>query len=162
MRRRSLTHAHSPHQGVNATPLIDIVMCMIVFFLLVGKMAQDRGAAVQLPESPSGREEQAAAVIIVTVTALPAAPVATSLPSARDGGFAGIGVFVEVDGENVGNTRELESSIRTHLAADLTASIQLRADRDLSFAAIEPVLRALGNAGAKSVRFAAEKTGVGL
>ena len=30
--------------GVNVTPLIDIVMCMIIFFMLVAKIGVDTGA----------------------------------------------------------------------------------------------------------------------
>ena len=41
-----------------ATPLIDVVMCLIIF--PAGRQAaSDRGATVRLPDSLSGREEQA-------------------------------------------------------------------------------------------------------
>jgi biopolymer transport protein ExbD len=30
--------------GVNVTPLIDIVMCLIIFFMLVAKIGVDTGA----------------------------------------------------------------------------------------------------------------------
>jgi biopolymer transport protein ExbD len=160
MRRRTTPGATTGHDhGVNATPLIDVVMCLIIFFLLVGRIAQDRGAAVRLPESARGHEEQAATILVVTVTALPPTPIAAGAPSAREGGFAAIGVAVEVDGETVGDSGALEKAVRGKLAIDAQASIQLRADRELSFAAVEPVLRAVGNAGAKSVRFATEKAG---
>ena len=99
MRRRMLTGQHAVHQGVNATPLIDVVMCLIIFFLLVGKLASDRGAAVRLPESARGHEEQAATILVVTVTALPSGPIVTDAASPREGGFAAIGVEVEVDGK---------------------------------------------------------------
>ncbi len=158
MRRRMLTGQHAVHQGVNATPLIDVVMCLIIFFLLVGKLASDRGAAVRLPESARGHEEQAATILVVTVTALPSGPIVTDAASPREGGFAAIGVEVEVDGKTLQGSKDLESAVRAKLATDLQASIQIRADRDLSFAAVEPVLRACGNAGARSVRLAAEKT----
>lgn len=161
MRRRmtpgAATAGHD--HGVNATPLIDVVMCLIIFFLLVGRIAHDRGAAVRLPESTRGYEEQAATILVVTVTALPPTPITAGAPSARNGGFAAIGVAVEVDGSAITNTGELENAVRGALAKDAQASVQLRADRELSFAAVEPVLKALGNAGAKSVRFATEKAG---
>jgi biopolymer transport protein ExbD len=144
---------------VNATPLIDVVMCLIIFFLLVGRLATDRGAAVRLPESARGHEEQSATVLVVTVTALPPESVNADAPSPRDGGFASIGVSVQVDGAAVTDGKALESAVRAKLATDINASIQVRADKELSFAAVEPVLRSCGNAGAKSVRLATEKTG---
>ena len=36
---------------LNVTPLIDIVMVLIIFFLLVGQLAMDRKGAVDLPEA---------------------------------------------------------------------------------------------------------------
>lgn len=159
MRRRQITGSHPVHQGVNATPLIDVVMCLIIFFLLVGKLATDRGAAVRLPESARGHEETAANVLVVTITPLPAGSIVANPADPRAGGFAGIGVAVEVDGVSIDDSKQLEDLVRGKLRVDASASIQIRADRELSFAAVEPVLRSCGNAGAKSVRLAAEKNG---
>lgn len=154
-----ITGPHPVHQGVNATPLIDVVMCLIIFFLLVGKLATDRGAAVRLPDSNRGHEESAATVLVVTITPLPAGAIIANPADPRSGGFAGIGVAVEVDGQRIDDSKALESLVRAKLTQDAGASIQIRADRELSFAAVEPVLRSCGNAGAKSVRLAAEKNG---
>lgn len=145
------------HEGVNATPLIDVVMCLIIFFLLVGKLASDRGAAVRLPDSLSGREEQAASVLVVTISPLPGAPIVSGLPTPGEPGWSALGVSVQADGAILADARELESAVRSALAKDAGASIQLRADRDLPFGVVEPVLRACGNAGARTIRFAAEK-----
>lgn len=145
------------HEGVNATPLIDVVMCLIIFFLLVGKLASDRGAAVRLPDSLSGREEQAASVLVVTISQLPDRPIATGVATPGEAGWASLGVSVQADGATIVDAKGLESAVRAALAQDAGVSIQLRADRDLPFGVVEPVLRSFGNAGAKSVRFAAEK-----
>src|SRR4051812_31371187 len=42
--------------GVNVTPLIDIVMCLIIFFMLVAKIGVDTGAdnKIAIPESIRG------------------------------------------------------------------------------------------------------------
>ena len=44
--------------GVNVTPLIDIIMCMIVFFMLVAKIGIDTGAdkSITLPASFIGND----------------------------------------------------------------------------------------------------------
>lgn len=53
-----LTTAHRPPargpSHVNVTPLIDIVMVMIVFYLLVGRLAMDRRGELDLPQSIRG------------------------------------------------------------------------------------------------------------
>jgi biopolymer transport protein ExbD len=49
-------HRLSPKGGghINVTPLIDIVMVLIVFYLLVGNLAVDRRGELELPESARG------------------------------------------------------------------------------------------------------------
>jgi biopolymer transport protein ExbD len=44
--------------GVNVTPLIDIVMCLIIFFMLVAKIGVDTGAdqRISIPSSFQGLE----------------------------------------------------------------------------------------------------------
>lgn len=42
--------------GVNVTPLIDIVMCLIIFFMLVAKIGISTGAeAMEIPETIQGK-----------------------------------------------------------------------------------------------------------
>ena len=36
-------------EGVNVVPMIDVVLCLIVFFLLVGHLAAERRVAMNLP-----------------------------------------------------------------------------------------------------------------
>jgi len=41
--------------GVNVTPLIDVVMCLIIFFMLVAKIGVNTGAKkMELPETIIG------------------------------------------------------------------------------------------------------------
>jgi biopolymer transport protein ExbD len=160
MRRRSITGQQSHFEGINATPLIDVVMCLIIFFLIVGKLATDRGAAVKLPESAAGAEERSRNVLVVTVARLPGAGVtANASPSRAAATWADLGVRVQLDGDDQRDSKSLEGAVRIRMAGSPELSVQVRADRDLPFGLIEPVLRACGNAGAKGVRFAAERTG---
>lgn len=152
MQRRLLASASSAQsfEAVNVTPLIDVVMCLIIFFLIVGKLATDRGIPVRLPQTGVGQEENAAAVMIVTV-----ARAADGLPGA---GWAALGVVVQIDGQNVVDAKALENAVRAKMAVQPALSIQVRADRELSFGSVEPVLRAAGLGGARSVRLATERT----
>src|ERR671912_2808347 len=54
MRKRGLPENHVAHP--NVTPLIDIVMCLIIFFMLVAKIGVDTGAdqAIVIPASFQG------------------------------------------------------------------------------------------------------------
>jgi len=47
MKRRRMPDMHE--SGVNVTPLIDIVMVLIVFFMLVAKIGVSRGEDADIP-----------------------------------------------------------------------------------------------------------------
>ncbi|MFN7022096.1 MAG: ExbD/TolR family protein, partial [Phycisphaerales bacterium] len=66
-------------------------------------------------------------------------------------------ITVQVDGETVADAAALESAVRGRILAAPLTSIQVRADRALSFGNVEPVLRACGQGGARSVRLATER-----
>src|SRR3569832_514922 len=56
MRRRHIPESHGNHP--NVTPLIDIVMCLIIFFMLVAKIGVSTGAdqSITIPASILGQE----------------------------------------------------------------------------------------------------------
>ena len=56
MRKRGLPESHVAHP--NVTPLIDIVMCLIIFFMLVAKIGVDTGAdrKLRIPATIQGQE----------------------------------------------------------------------------------------------------------
>ncbi len=129
-------------------------MCLIIFFLIVGKLSTDRGVTVPLPESIRGSDEASPVVMVVTVAKLADAPGSVAAGSA---GWRSLGVAVQVDGEAVSDAKALESMVRGKLLGSPLTSIQVRADKALSYGSVEPVLRACGQGGAKSVRLATER-----
>src|SRR6201747_2616456 len=54
MKKRHIPESHTAHP--NVTPLIDIVMCLIIFFMLVAKIGVTTGAdaTIQPPETILG------------------------------------------------------------------------------------------------------------
>lgn len=150
--RRRYNHT-SAFEAVNATPLIDVVMCLIIFFLIVGQFAANRGMRVNLPAAGSGRDESSPAIMVITVAPARAA-LAAGQPATS---WNAQGVSVEVDGQIVADAKGLEDAIRAQLLTVAATSFQVRADRELSYGSVEPVLRAVGQGGAKSVRLATER-----
>ena len=54
-KKKGMPHAHGSE--VNVTPLIDVVMCLIIFFMLVAKIGVNTGAkAMDLPFSYLGKK----------------------------------------------------------------------------------------------------------
>jgi biopolymer transport protein ExbD len=150
-------------EEINVTPLIDVVMCLIIFFLIVGKLAQDGQVGVRLPESGVGRPSEPAEGEFVTVAVRPL--------SAGGAGGAGADAArwrVTVDGQAPADGGEAALAAllgervdalarRLGLSERAAATVVVRADRDLPFAAVEPVLRAAATAGLTGVRLAAER-----
>lgn len=128
---------------VNATPLIDVVLCMIVFFLIVGRLAETQRTPMRLPESASGTAEMPPDSFVVNIipAAHPADP-AQVIVNDLDVGFEGI-----------------EAALRERLERQPNVVVQVRAPRDAAYALIEPALEACARAGAPEVRLATERVG---
>lgn len=142
MRRRKVRE-YEGEQGVNATPLIDVVMCLIVFFLMVGRLAEQQRVEVRLPESALGEEERSSERFVINVLA----------------GDEGSARFVVGDREM--SAEEVSGTLRARLDAGADVSVQIRADRGMAFGLIEPAMEACVEAGVKNVRLATEKTNGG-
>jgi biopolymer transport protein ExbD len=155
MRRKGLEPMHDEH--VNVTPLIDVIMCLIIFFLCCSTLAKDESNdRVQIPRAALGQEmpEQRGRLLI------------NLLPHARlgstDGGSTP-GAFNPTD--------EPDIIIRGRLVplTDLTAYLRkekqdapdlkviLRADQDLTYQWISPVMISCVQANITSVNFSTRK-----
>jgi biopolymer transport protein ExbD len=142
MRLRALSsHPHDTGK-VNVTPLIDVVMCLIVFYLLVGKLALDQRTRVSLPASAVGSTDPAPETLTIVV-----AP-------------EGAGARVFVGGEPV-EPAALTDRLRAWRERSPAGVVQIRADRTLSFGAVEPVIAACREAGLGSVTLATERQAEG-
>ncbi|MFA6044708.1 MAG: biopolymer transporter ExbD [Phycisphaerales bacterium] len=136
---------HKPQTGmakINVTPLIDVVMVLIVFYLIVGKLASDRLARVELPGSRTGKGDEPAGALVVNVV--------------KHGNAA----EVVIDGNSIG-AGQLAATLKAANDTHPDQPVHLRADRSLPFSRIEPVLQACREAGLKSVKLVASREGGG-
>ena len=146
MRRRAFKRPDASFEAINVTPMVDVVMCLIIFFLVVGTLAANRGAFVDLPQSKVGVTESKPTVVVVTI--------------ARDASAAGWpqeGVRVQVDGEDVTTGEALSAAVRARIAERPELGVQIRADKTLPYGAVESVLAGVREAGMNTVRFATER-----
>jgi biopolymer transport protein ExbD len=145
-RRRSIfTHdqAHDSHGGaghINVTPLIDVVMCLIIFFLLVGRLATQQGTPIALPATGVGDAEAQPRLVIAV------APSTTlGVPEVTLGG-------VPVA------TGELAGLLKSRLGDVAAGSpVAIRADRRLAWGEVRPVVEACREAGLTSVKLVTER-----
>lgn len=128
---------------VNVTPLIDVVMCLIIFYLMVGHLAAGRSSSVNLPTSTTGRPADKAGPIVINVVAPDAGQTEPILL--------------------IGEERVLQSQL-SRILKDMSeispnAEVQIRADRALSYGKVAPILTACRDAGLVSVKLVAAKGG---
>lgn len=132
---RTVTNARSGGSGghLNVTPLIDIVMVLIIFFLLVGQLAMDRQGIVDLPEATTGEQ------------ATPGGdPIAIAI--AADGGLA-------VDGRTT-QSEKLDVVLEVLRRQRPLSPVQIRADRATPYAAVRTVLETVRGSGITDVELA--------
>ena len=134
MRLRQL-HVQHASAKINVTPLIDVVMVLIIFYLIVGKMAADRLALVELPSTGVGAAEEGTPLIITVA----ASDDVTQAPRTF------------LNGEEV-DSDALENAL---MAAGSEAAVQVRADRRLPYGSVGPVVDACRRAGMASTCWAA-------
>jgi biopolymer transport protein ExbD len=136
MRLRTLHH-HAGSAGagkINVTPLIDVVMVLIIFYLIVGRLAMQRLEPLDLPVSALGSPDRAGTPLVVEVVA---------------GGAAG--VRITADGVPV-TPESLETLVRSRREGEPALVVQVRADRSTEYAAVAPAVEACRRAGLASVR----------
>ncbi len=144
MRRRSFLPEETV-APVNATPLIDVVLCMIVFFLIVGRLAESQRTPMRLPESASGMPDMPPDSFVINI-----------VPGATPGAEP----TLVVNDAQV-HFDEIEALLKARLETHPNVVVQVRAPRDAPYGLVEPALEACARAGAPEVRLATERIGAG-
>ena len=142
MRVRSFHHVGGISK-INVTPLIDVVMVLIIFFLIVGRLASEHGAKVKLPDSASGKVEGDLTKVIVNVASVK----------------PGETVLI-IDGISL-TLMQLEEFLTRRRVSQPESQVLLRADRVLKYGEVEPVIAVCRKVGFNSIRLVTERKGAG-
>ncbi len=136
MRTRSIISNEGSGARINVTPMIDVVMVLIVFYLLVGQLAIDRKASIDLPSSSTGiNQTQEQDPIIIGITA--------------DGSLS-------INGNAIDSNRFTGEIEGMHTRAPGTP-IRVRADRDAPFGVVRPIMHQLRDANIRGVELVTEQ-----
>ena len=142
MRRRSTSARSETNAAVNATPLIDVVLCMIVFFLIVGQLAEGQRLAMDLPEAMTGESERPRESYVINLV--------------RDG--SSDEPMHVVGGETL-TLEGIETSLRERAAREPDLAVEIRAPGDAPYRWVERAMDACAKAGVSDVRLAASRPG---
>lgn len=121
--------------GLNLTPLIDIVFLLLVFFMLTAHFVQEETLDIELPKAETSNADPEESLVEVVIN-----PEGT----------------LQVDGETVA-AEELEEVLRGALHAPGRKSVRLRGDNEAHFGLAVRVIDSARKAGAQSLDILTER-----
>jgi biopolymer transport protein ExbD len=136
--------------GVNVTPLIDIVMCMIIFFMLVARIGVSTGAEkMEIPETILGKKiEDMGNTLTLNVRRGPGEePFVTAVV---DGNSC---QMVLAEGRASKSTPYLVAVLSALQKKNPEFKAIIRGEKDLPYKYLEPVLAACSQANVAKVNF---------
>ncbi|HQY88931.1 MAG TPA: biopolymer transporter ExbD [Tepidisphaeraceae bacterium] len=163
--RRHIPESHSEHP--NVVPLIDVMLCIIVFYMLAAKIGVTAGAddAINLPESLFGNKLELTNTLIINVTTINlSGQDVTRVTAAVDESGSGEPVAIEVDNPNTGPLAQALLRARygqdrreggTGINADNPKlSVVVRADAGrVKYRNLAPVLQAIAAAKIENINY---------
>jgi biopolymer transport protein ExbD len=149
--------------GVNVTPLIDIVMCLIIFFMLVARIGVTNGEdpSIKIPKAFLGSDiKDPANCLTLNVTNGPigVTPAYPSITAFRNNAQQEVHIL------NSRGERELLTWLKDfkdgnpaeHLPANPAFKVIIRGDESMNYQYLQPVLKECSEAGVP-YSFATEK-----
>jgi biopolymer transport protein ExbD len=146
------------NMDLNLAPMVDVMMCLIIFFLLASKMVDSENYQLRLPWAAAAEEVQKAELgNRVTVNVV---------REREDGGAERVRfITAEWDGQQVRQIERTPADLerllieRARRAAETRDELRcaIRADQEAHYADVEVVLRAAGKAQIAKIVFAAQQ-----
>jgi biopolymer transport protein ExbD len=138
---------------LNLAPMVDVMMCLIIFFLLASKLVSAEFQPLRLPfaQAASTKDQPHGARIIMNVQRSSAEPLAADyIVQIWDGERIGQRVLKpeEVEGYLVARAEQIRAQNEEPRCA-------IRADKEVAYGHVEVVMRACGKARIAKVAFAA-------
>jgi biopolymer transport protein ExbD len=152
MAKRHIPASHTAHP--NVTPLIDIIMCLIIFFMLVAKIGVDTGAAkIEIPTTILGTKikDMGNTLVLNIPGNIGDDPEVTALVSPPDGGKPRLANLYLRDGATGRNT--LQDALVYYRGQKEDFKVIIRARVDLQWRFIAPVLDTCNDAGVRTIEY---------
>jgi biopolymer transport protein ExbD len=142
-----MPQSHTVHP--NVTPLVDVVMCLIIFYMLVAKIGVDTGAdkKIDLPVSLQGvKLEDLGNTVTLNVSAGAEQPLVTTL-------VPNTGKTEEIKVVE-GDKKPLRSFLQMLRGQNERFKVIIRGDQNLDYRFLEPVLVSCNEAQVRDINFA--------
>lgn len=136
--------------GVNVTPLIDIVMCMIIFFMLVARIGISTGAEkMEIPETILGKriEDMGNTLTLNVRRGVGDDPFVTAMVDGKPC------QLVLIEGRASKSTPYLVAVLASMQKKNPEFKAIIRGEKDMPYKYLEPVLAACSKANVTRVNF---------
>ncbi len=146
MKMRGIKPMQDTH--INVTPLIDIIMCLIIFFLLVGHIAKAASIkGIKIPAAKNGKDLRNKTDQLI-INLVPSSSGYSRNRPPR------IWIW-----SNEISQDQLAAYLRQQKRDDPKMKLILRADRSIPYKYIAPVLNSCAQAGIASIHFMTRRPG---
>jgi biopolymer transport protein ExbD len=147
---------HLSEGAVNVTPLIDVVLCLVIFFMIAAKIGVAGGVdeSIRLPVTELGHELATHSNVLILNVA--AGPKVTALVDRSQRTPRTIAL---VDPKT--KAHPLEEILKRLHAKNPAMQIIIRGDARMMYADFRPVLEACADAGISSVDFGTKESSTG-
>ena len=153
MGKRHIPESHQAHP--NVTPLIDIIMCLIIFFMLVAKIGVTTGAEkITIPTTILGTkiDDMSNTLTLNIPDKLTAdLPMVSALVKHPGGGEASVTQLQLQD--PVTGQNQLQQTLMYYKSQNPSFKVIIRANANLDWRFIEPVILTCNEAGVTSINF---------
>jgi biopolymer transport protein ExbD len=149
-------------EHVNVTPLIDVVMCLIIFFMICGKLAKDEmtGGEVAIPLARLGQEiKEQRGRLVINIVPDTSIPLPAGMDATKPDQKQAVSEFygrippkIWVRGKERSET-ELVDFLRTEVKDNKDLKVMIRADQAQQYVYVAPILVDCARANIKSVNF---------
>jgi len=155
MRKHGMPEVNDSHP--NVTPLIDVVMCLIIFFMLVAKIGVNTGAdqSINIPESIMGKKiEDMGNTLVLNLAKqsdTTAAKICALVPDKETGKPEKKDLMLINRSRPEKEQKEVHIVLLALAEHNENFNLIIRADSDLPYSEIEPVLMAAAESKVKTV-----------
>ena len=150
MAKRHIPESHTAHP--NVTPLIDIIMCLIIFFMLVAKIGVDTGAEkIEIPTTIIGTKikDMGNTLVLNIPNGIGDEPEVSAMVAPPGGGKPRSTTL----SMNPANPNALRTALMYYKGQKDDFKVIIRAKADLQWRFIAPVLDTCNDAGVRTIEY---------
>ncbi len=133
--------------SLNLAPMVDVMMCLLVFFLLATKMVERENSQIDLPVASAAKEADKQDLgnrLVINI---------------RDAALHGGEGAVYLIREEIVPLAGVMDRLEAEAVADPNVNCVIRSDRDLPYRHVLAVMAACARAKIRNVTLSAERTG---